>query len=71
MIKCLDQGPKTVTRYSLELGKVRAYDQEMPQSHTADQPTAPCERDTARTITVTLYQNGIKLKQHALSLPFR
>ena len=26
--------------------KVSEYDQEMPQSHTADQPTAPWERDT-------------------------
>ena len=26
--------------------KMNQYDQEMPQSQTADQPTAPLERDT-------------------------
>ena len=50
------------------LKKVSEYDQEMPQSHTADQPTAPSwgrftERQQKQDIKKT-----IKAKQPALSL---
>ena len=51
------------------LKKACQYDQEMPQSHTADQPTAPWGRATDHFLSQSI-KKAVNVKQAALSLSF-
>ena len=46
--------------------KVSEYDQEIPQSHTVDHPTAPTVSKSHRTFTVTRHPKDNKSKANKL-----
>ena len=49
-------GEKPESRKVYMYQNVREYDKVVPQSHTADQPTAPAVRKRNRTLAVTRHQ---------------
>ena len=55
MIAKLERIHSTAEQNKQQTQKISEHDQEIPQSHTEDQPTAPRERAT-ETLTVTRHQ---------------